>query len=115
MVEESVFENMPKQVSLGHYTFRVVVPENIDVDSRKVYWGLTDKSKGEIKVSRENWSKEMVVSTFLHECMHVACFAFAPVRVKDEEELAIAFETAATSLFKQNPDVLDWIKETLHG
>lgn len=57
--------------------------------------------------------KVKVVDTLLHEISHAICWAYGVEDADKEERIVGTFGTAWTQIFRDNPALLDFIKEQL--
>ena len=64
----------------------------------------------------ENMAAPEIVNTILHEVLHAIVHVWG-IKFKDsdqEEEVVNALGGALSTLFKDNLELLDWIKDTFH-
>ena len=99
---------LPKSVRVGYLDYDVCSISDISHRYGELH-GLTDNTKHEIHVYQKA-AKVEVANTFLHEIMH-ACFWTYSLKEENEEGIVTVLANALCQVFRDNPEVLDILKE----
>jgi hypothetical protein len=66
-----------------------------------------------IRIQRHMATPQKAVDTFMHEVLHALYWAYG-IRDEDKEERTVgAMSTALMTCYRDNPWLLDWIREAL--
>lgn len=113
--------SLPKSIKVGYanYLMQMFAPKiqkNDAGDELQQPMGETNTQGHVVKINSEQNFDE-VANTMIHELLHAMCYIFR-IDFKnelEEEKYVAAFSNAITTVFKDNPDLIDWIKETQHA
>ena len=73
--------------------------------------GLCEPSHQRLNVQENPASTHSAVDTLLHEISHAIFWVFHVRGGDSEERIVSAMGTAWTQIYRDNPDLLDWIAE----
>jgi hypothetical protein len=106
---------LPKTVKIGPHTWTLSVsPETGDTpDGVMPNHGLTRFTSQQIFIHPDLANSATVVGVLIHELYHAALFSFGRFHPKKEEDGALFVETMMTTIFRDNPTLLDIIKKGL--
>lgn len=105
------YSSFPRALRIGPYLVSVNV-KTLNTES-EYNWGTFEDNKQLIEFDVEPPSAEFAVDTALHEIGH-AIFKWGGLKVGDDEERVVSvFATWLTMIFRDNPDLLGWIRAQL--
>jgi len=100
--------NIPKKIKVGPYDYTISVEDEDWLHSHDTYGQCYDIKR---RISIVVLDNPCVVETLLHEILH-ACYAVMDLKEKEGEETTVTrLATALTMVFRDNPDLVDLIKE----
>lgn len=104
--------NIPTKIKVGCFDYSVEELDKVVVDGTEAY-GSHDFGNLVIKVQKE-MPDSIQASALMHEVMH-AIFGFTGLyrTEEDEEHLVEALTNGICSVFKDNPQLLDYLKHKL--
>ena len=106
-------DNIPTEVYIGPYTYKVVV-ENDNWFNKHGVYGLMDRRDMTLSIYLGP-DFPTVFDTFLHECLH-AMWDLMHLADSDGEEACVTrLSTALTMFFRDNPGVVDLLYELQPG
>lgn len=105
---------------MGHtYPIKRIVSPHIN---GAPVWGSFDSTEEEIVLQKKFKSRVKEADTFLHEIIHAVNHntnLMGMVKHEDkwslEEHITQTIANGLTTVFKDNPEVLDYLKDRLHG
>jgi hypothetical protein len=105
---------LPEAVKIGYRTFRIEDWEP-GAAATKARFGECDTNAGVIRISRM-FGAAKAANTLLHEILH-GCYAVFCIDAEDDEEQTVsAVANALSTVWRDNPDVLNWIgRQLLRG
>lgn len=98
---------LPNTIKVGPYTWNIVLRELPEL------WGQTDMDSLSIFLRPEMPSRELAVTTLLHELYHVMLMSFDQKHPRTEEAGARAVSSMYVTVFRDNPWLTSWIKKGL--
>ena len=102
----------PRKIRVGAANYSIFYARFDDPRNYNQMHGSCDGLTREIVVYTTD-SENETLNTFLHECMH-AIYKERFLGADTNEELTVnGFTNGLLCLFKDNPKLLDWMKETL--
>lgn len=103
---------LPSKIRVWSHDFSVAKKEHV-LDGEAI--GAINCTRQEIFL-RDNLKPSQEVETLIHELMHAITYYTNLIKDREEEEKIVDTYTAGlVSIFKDNPKLLIYIKETLHG
>jgi hypothetical protein len=103
---------LPPSITLGYREYRVEDIPDEEAD-KNVGWHYPQKQI--IQIDRHRLPPSEVVNTFVHEVLHaifsVAHYEFASD--EDEENTVTCMANGLTAFFKNNPEAIVWIMNTV--
>lgn len=103
---------LPKTVKIGPHTWNIVCSNETGEDKNgQPNHGLTQFGKQTILIYSDLADSVTVVGVLIHELYHAALYSFGHQHPKREEEGACFVETMMTTIFRDNPSLLDLIKK----
>lgn len=105
------FEDFPKKVRVGPFDVPVAIKDELEGG----HWGLFNKHDYVVEFKQNQPSAPFTVDTAIHELLH-AVWKISGVHKKDKEERIVSLlATGLTALFRDNPQILLWLIDSLHG
>jgi hypothetical protein len=109
---------LPKQVRVGYLTY-AIKPMSDEVSEAGKMMGHCDNSEALIRIWTGS-SAHQAANTLLHEILHACWHVGSLGDVCDDrdvkEEIAVSiFSNQLSQVWRDNPDVIAWITERLHG
>jgi hypothetical protein len=110
---------LPDTIDLGYrkYTFMLVSQDDLDYTVKSFgSLGAHHGHKAQLLISKSKHSNGAeLVNTVLHEVSHAAMALYGPgeITLEDEEACVSAIANGITELFRRNPSMLDWVKDSL--
>ena len=103
----------PKTLKIGYENYEIEYWPPTHATTTEAYGEFFAKEK-KIGIDGAQTGASLV-NTMIHEAMHGICF-HQGMQLKDDEEERIVNSMAngITQLLKDNPDLVDWIKGTIH-
>ena len=99
-----------KTIRVGPFDVKL---KQLEAEERDKCLGMFSESQQAILMRETYPSAHQEAETFLHELMH-AVYAIYGVRAKDPEERIISqMSVGMASVIRDNPDLIDWLKEKL--
>lgn len=103
---------LPKSVKVGPHTWKIVASNETGEDKiGQPNQGLTQFGKQTILIYTDLADSVTVIGVLIHELYHAALFSLGHQHPKREEEGACFVETMMTTIFLDNPNLLDLIKK----
>jgi hypothetical protein len=112
MTPAEAFDRMPKLVRIGPFDFEIVTWTSLESNAARRY-GECSTQEQKLRICREMSSCEKLVDTVLHEVLHAIFWAYSIEDGFNEEQTVTRISTAFLSLFRDNPELLLWVNETL--
>ena len=106
---------LPNHIKLGYkeYTIARASVNDILVNGSNGYFGSNDNQHSIITVA-DDCPDHQQINTLIHELLH-GVWEFNAFRDEEEEYHVTTVSNTLTTLFKDNHELLDAIKEGLHG
>jgi hypothetical protein len=99
----------PKKVTINESEYKIVSRSKEWKEKHKAF-GRMHYTKPLIEIANHEGDHKELVDTFLHELAHGLIHECnIDVDGRQEEKLVIQFSNAWTSLFMDNPKVLEWL------
>jgi hypothetical protein len=112
MQTKTFLKLLPKTVKIGPHTWNVISSDETGEDKDgSPNQGLTQFLKQTILIYSELADSTTVVGVLIHELYHAALFSLGHQHPKREEEGACFVETMMTTIFRDNPGLLDLFKK----
>ncbi len=107
--------DLPKKIKIGYADFNISFFNKPPKDGFVSNMGETWVQGHNIRIN-ENQNYEECVNTIIHEILHAISYMwYINFKTDSEEERIVSmFANALTTVFKDNPELIDWIKETFH-
>ena len=105
---------MIETIKIGHRIFQIKVVNKLVDDKKKLVDGLTDFSLRTISIAKE----ANFLDVLMHEVEHTILNFLGvseTISYKEEERLAEGLANAHVLVFKENPQLLELIKEEKNG
>jgi len=105
--------NIPETIYCGATKYRTIKRDHL--------WRVYAECDGQVRFDDleidmvMDRPKSDLANTFLHELLHVAYREWHISAKRGEEYTVTALGYAMTSIFAQNPNVLPYLEELLHG
>jgi hypothetical protein len=111
MSKNKVTRKIPKRIKIGYSNFKII--------PRSKHWGIRNKAYGmcepeDAKIQyNNNLKKDELVNTILHEVIHGIVYMYdIPFKnMKDEESVVRKLANGLHTVFKDNPNFLEWIAQ----
>ena len=104
--------NLPTKIKVACYDIAVEDWSKKEADAAGQYGEFSFQDLV-IKVTTEGQANTTIADTFIHEIMH-AVYCIYHIRDKDKEERTVTtLSTGMTQVYRDNPEVLQFIKEML--
>lgn len=108
----ALIAKLPASIRIGPIDFRIEKWSSHAADSRRA-WGECSLSEFVIRIQENIPRPEKTADTLLHEIGH-AIWAVWKLEDADKEERVVStMATAWTQVYRDNPWLLDWIKEAI--
>jgi len=103
----------PKEIKIGYATFKVKHTSRKSIESAGAF-GDTQFNESIINIYG-NQADEEAVNTTLHELLHSINYIFSikHKNAREEERYVRHMANALTTVFRDNPNLLLWIKKNL--
>lgn len=108
---------LPEKIKIGYalYDIKTYTPKKDDTESDEATaMGLTFSQWHFIKLNEQQSIRECA-STLVHELLHAIVYVFS-IKFKtdqEEEKYVSALANGITTIFRDNPELLDWLKKSL--
>ena len=102
------------ELKIGYSDFRIV-PVDKEYSDENMFDGITDFEKQIIKY-KSTLQPNDLVSTILHELFHTINFHFGMKHTQGkqiEEQFVDCLSNGLTTVIRDNPNFLDWIKQNI--
>lgn len=109
---EQAVERLPASIRIGPYEFEIEKMSSRTSASRARY-GECNTQEQRIAVATDLASAAKAVDTFLHEALHGCWWVMSLENGDTQERVVCSLAVAMTSLYRDNPWLLDWLKECL--
>lgn len=111
---QKFLEAVPKTIKIGPLSWTIVIDRMAsDTEGGLPPFGKTEYLQQVIRVNPDLAAPATCVGTLIHELYHAGLFSFGINQPRSEEQGATAVEAVYTSIFCDNPRLLDWIKKGL--
>jgi len=110
----NLFNTLPGNIRIGPLDYAVtIVEEPLMIDgSEKV--GICHPQYQKIELSAKYMTiPDVLVGTTLHEVLHGIWDVYGLKKKASEEDVVLAFEKGLLGLFKDNPELIDWIRKAI--
>jgi hypothetical protein len=110
---------LPDTIDLGYRKYRFMLVSQDDLDYTVKNFGSMGAHHGyksQLLISKpKHCNGAELVNTVLHEVSHAAMAIYGPgsIELEDEEACVTAIANGITELFRRNPSMLDWVKDSL--
>ena len=107
----SQLDGLPSTIRIGPFTFTIVaLPDDHDD------FGNCNLGHAVIRLRGDLVSPIMVVDTFIHEAIHMACRIYGIVDDDAlEERVCSGVAPVLTQIFLDHPEILRWMLKNLEG
>lgn len=113
--KKTIRRKTPKRLKIGYSEFKIV--------PRSAHWGVRNKAFGECspdeaKIQYDSTQKRSeLVNTILHEALHgiVYMFDINFKNMKEEENVVRKMANGLHTVFRDNPQFLEWIIQNSSG
>jgi hypothetical protein len=109
---EQAVERLPTSIRIGPFDYKVDRLTDLEV-SRLDRWGDCWPGQFVIRIAPSIPSAVKVADAMLHEIMHAMFNAFHVENGDSQERIVTALGTGWTQVYRDNPWLLDWLKECL--
>lgn len=110
--KKSQMVELPNKVRVGFRDYQLL-PLSGEQDPGDEFLGFHFGSQNIIMIDTEHtppWSNLEIACTVLHEILHaIVSTAEAPIEEEKEEWLVSMFGNGLTQVFRDNPEVINWI------
>lgn len=115
MAKKTIRRKTPKRVKIGYSEFKII--------PRSHHWGKRNKAFGECapdqaKIQYDSTQKQSeLVNTILHETLHGIVYMF-DINFKsqrDEENVVRKMANGLHTVFRDNPQFIEWIMQNSRG
>ncbi|MDQ3014189.1 MAG: hypothetical protein M3X11_26220, partial [Acidobacteriota bacterium] len=100
---------LPPAVKIGAYDFKFICNKGHEADAHGEIYYVSQ----EIFLSSKFPSPERAVDTVLHEIFHGLWHQSLLKRKEREEPVVTTMATGLTQVFRDNPKLLEWIRDSL--
>jgi hypothetical protein len=107
-----IIEGLPQSIRVGPYDVAVVLVDAFEDDDD--CYGYFSNDPPTIQLLQRYASPVLAVDTVLHEIAHAIWWASAlPKKRCDEERAIAALAPGFVQVFRDHPELLEWIKSSL--
>lgn len=111
-----ILNTLPRKVRVGPYMYTLDVTDKpLMIDNDPVEkMGICWAQRGEIALGAKFMlTPETAVGLVIHELLHGIWSNQNLGKKANEEDTVLGFEIGLLSLFKDNPELIDWIRKSL--
>lgn len=109
---EQAVERLPASIRVGPFDYEIVKMTSRESSALR-RWGEFSSLEAKIRISTNFPTPVKAVDTLLHEVGHAIWFAWGIEKGDDEERTVGNAATGWVSVYRDNPWLLDWLKECL--
>ena len=108
----ALMKKLPASIRVGAWDFAIEKWDSCTTAGRH-RWGECSVNEMHLGIQRDMPSRAKAAQTFVHELTHAVWWAFG-VDDSDKEERAVnLLATGWTCVYRDNPWLLDWLKEAV--
>lgn len=104
---------IPQTLRIGAFDIEILVMGAGEVQARGEH-GSFSTAEGVIRIAADHVGPANAIDTLLHEVGHAIWWAYMLQDDDKQERIVGLTATAWTQIYRDNPELLAWIAETLH-
>lgn len=105
-------DRLPKRLRVAAYDFKIELLTHHQSTARRAF-GECSINEQLISIQEEMPNLAKLVDTVLHEAGHAIYWAYGIDDADKEERIVGAMGTAWTQVWRDNPDLLDWLSAAM--